>query len=249
MSAHRLTRLADAALVACDFADPTEFHTIRNLAQLKQIAQKKKRDARHIYAILEGMRLENARLHAEGASQETIDKALEEPNVKAINAVLLAGEHDEDGEMIQLSQNAIDRIVQIPPTASHLEELAIDTIQCGVRDSETMANLYRLARISTTNPLAAANIYVLITRLATAKSRLDRAVQEMYYNNQREMTFLNPEILAAQHEMQESASDILRQGAAEIIRAVHAADRFVALRPETLRQIVQTLVTPVEWNH
>jgi hypothetical protein len=46
--------------------------------------------------------------------------------------------------------------------------------------------------------------------------------------------------------MQSAAFDILKQGAAEIIRAVRAADRSVVLHPETLRQVVRTLAPPME---
>jgi len=249
MSAHRLTRLADAAIEACDATDIREHDAILSIARLKQIAQKNKPAAEHIYVLLEGLRRENIRLHAEGVSQEAIDDDLKAPKNSAIEAVRLAGVTDAYGVPIQLSPDALERIIQPPPTAAELAYLVADTIDTSVLDAAKIANLLQLAEISSTNPRAAVNIYVLITRLAAAKSRLDHAAQEMYYDNQRTMAFLDPERLDAQGEMQESASDILRQGAAEIIRTVRAADPSVVLRPETLRQVVLTLAPPVEWNY
>lgn len=249
MSAHRLTRLADAAIAACDATDVTEHNAILSIARLKQIAQRNKPAAEHIYVLLRGLQRENIRLHAEGVSQEAIDDGLKASKHNVIEAVRLAGVNNAYGEPIQLSSDALDRIIQPPPTAAHLEELVADTIDTGVYDETTIANLHQLAEISSTNPRAAVNIYVLITRLAAAKSRLDHAMQETYRDNQRTMAFLDPERMDAQNEMQESASDILRQGAAEIIQTVRAADPSFVLRPETLRQVVLTLVPPVEWNY
>ena len=250
MSARNLTRLADAAIEACDATDVREHDAILGIARLKQIAQKNEPAAERIYAILKSLRRENIRLHAEGVSQEAIDTGLEESKNNAIEAVRLAGVTDAYGVPIQLSADALERIIQPPPTAAQLADLVADTIDTSVLDAaETIANLNQLAGISSTNPRAAVHIYVLIARLAAAKSRLDHAMQEMYYDNKRTMAFLDPERLDAQGEMQESASDILRQGAAEIIRTVRAADPSVVLHPETLRQVVLTLAPPVEWNY
>jgi hypothetical protein len=247
MSAHHLTRLADAAIDACDATDLTEHSAILSIARLKQIAQKNKPAAERIYVILKSLRRENIRLHAEGMSQDAIDAALKESKRNAIDAVRLAGVTDPYGQLIQLSPDALERIIQPPPAAAQLTDLVADTIDESVLDAATIANLQQLAHISVTNPVAAVKIYVLITRLAAAKSRLDRAAQEMYNNNQRAALLdVYSESRDAQIEMQSAAFDILKQGAAEIIRAVRAADGSVVLHPDTLRQVVRTLAPPME---
>lgn len=248
MSAHHLTRLADAAIDACDATDFTEHSAILSIARLKQIAQKNNLAAERICVLLKSLRRENIRLHAEGMSPDTIDAALKESKSNAIDAVRLAGVTDVYGELIQLSPDALERIIQPPLAAEQLADLVADTIYESVLGAPTIANLNQLAHISVTNPLAAVKIYILITRLAAAKSRLDRAAQEMYNNNQRAALLLDfySESRDAQIEMQSAAFDILKQGAVDIIQAVRAADRSVVLHPESLRQVVRTLAPPME---